>query len=588
MPNERIRALEQWTHADCQPDLTLLFDVPAGVSRARLDSRRSSPGARSTSSSGRRRRFSRACATPTSSAPPQLPQRIRVIDSTRPLEVVRAEVAAHLDGAGTCPHDERTARREAARPSLVAAVAVAGRRGALGARASARRWPHALLIHGPRGIGKHALALNFAQALLCESPRADGLACGECAGCRYAVAGQHPDLMRLELLVIDPEEDTLEVGGHHRASTAIRALTEFVQLTSHRQRAKVAVIAPAERMNAAAANALLKTLEEPPPGTYLILVSDRARARCRRRCARVAASSRRRCRHATEARAWLAAQGVAAPGLSRLPRRRARRCARSRMRRSGACRSERRAWLAALGAPERLSVPALAARIDAGGKDERRARLAHALEWLIAWTADLARVAAGDAVRLNPDAAAPLRAARDAGGARRVVSLSSVVAAAARDAGASAATAPRRRGDAAGLPGPVLTMAENKPISAVPGAAMAAAGARPGVLSLNIRERAALYAAYMPFLKGGGIFIPTSRQYQLGEEVFMLLSLMDDPNRIAVQGKVVWITPEGVQGNRTQGIGVQFTQDETGATARATIEQILGETLGSVRPTHTM
>jgi type IV pilus assembly protein PilZ len=64
--------------------------------------------------------------------------------------------------------------------------------------------------------------------------------------------------------------------------------------------------------------------------------------------------------------------------------------------------------------------------------------------------------------------------------------------------------------------------------------------ARPGVLSLNIREKAALYAAYMPYLKGGGIFIPTNRQYQLGEEVFMLLSLMDDPQRIAVQGKVVW------------------------------------------------
>ena len=112
--------------------------------------------------------------------------------------------------------------------------------------------------------------------------------------------------------------------------------------------------------------------------------------------------------------------------------------------------------------------------------------------------------------------------------------------------------------------------------------------ARPGVLSLNIRERAALYAAYMPFLKGGGIFIPTSREYKLGEEVFMLLALMDDPNRIAVQGKVVWITPEGVQGNRTQGIGVQFTQDETGAAARATIEKFLGETLASQRPTHTL
>ena len=111
---------------------------------------------------------------------------------------------------------------------------------------------------------------------------------------------------------------------------------------------------------------------------------------------------------------------------------------------------------------------------------------------------------------------------------------------------------------------------------------------RPGVLSLNIREKAALYAAYMPFLKGGGIFIPTNRQYQLGEEVFMLLSLMDDPQRIAVQGKVVWLTPEGVQGNRTQGIGVQFTNDETGASARAQIEKILGEMIASNRPTHTM
>ena len=121
-----------------------------------------------------------------------------------------------------------------------------------------------------------------------------------------------------------------------------------------------------------------------------------------------------------------------------------------------------------------------------------------------------------------------------------------------------------------------------------PPPAPVANAARPGVLSLNIREKAALYAAYMPFLKGGGIFIPPSRQYALGEEVFMLLSLMDDPNRLAVQGKVVWLTPEGVQGNRTQGIGVQFTLDDTGAAARATIEKILGETLASTRPTHTM
>ena len=132
-------------------------------------------------------------------------------------------------------------------------------------------------------------------------------------------------------------------------------------------------------------------------------------------------------------------------------------------------------------------------------------------------------------------------------------------------------------------------MADKKPVRPVADASLTSAGAaRPGVLSLNIRERAALYAAYMPVLNGGGIFIPTPRPYQLGEEVFMLLSLMDDPNRIAVQGTIVWITPEGVQGNRTQGIGVQFSQYETGAAAKSTIEKLLGQTMASSRPTHTM
>ena len=186
---------------------------------------------------------------------------------------------------------------------------------------------------------------------------------------------------------------------------------------------------------------------------------------------------------------------------------------------------------------------------------------------LIAWTADLARIAAGDAARQNPDAASAA-----AGASRRGWRPSRCFAIIGRCFSQRAMLAhplqPRLVAEAMllGLPGPVLNDG-GKPNRSVPCLAprWRRAGARPGVLSLNIRERAALYAAYMPFLKGGGIFIPTSRQYQLGEEVFMLLSLMDDPNRIAVQGKVVWITPEGVQGNRTQGIGVQFTQDETGA-----------------------
>lgn len=111
---------------------------------------------------------------------------------------------------------------------------------------------------------------------------------------------------------------------------------------------------------------------------------------------------------------------------------------------------------------------------------------------------------------------------------------------------------------------------------------------RPGVLSLKIRERTALYAAYMPWVVGGGIFIPTTRQYKLGDVVFMLLSLMDDPNRLAVQGKVVWITPAEVQGNRAQGIGVQFSNDEIGLSAKARIEAILGGLLAQQRATHTM
>lgn len=113
-------------------------------------------------------------------------------------------------------------------------------------------------------------------------------------------------------------------------------------------------------------------------------------------------------------------------------------------------------------------------------------------------------------------------------------------------------------------------------------------GARPGVLSLSIKEKSALYAAYMPFLKYGGIFIPTNKQYTLGDEVFMLLTLMNDPNKIPVAGKVVWITPGGAQGGKTQGIGVEFAANESGSAARNKIEGLLGGTMKSTRPTHTM
>ena len=110
--------------------------------------------------------------------------------------------------------------------------------------------------------------------------------------------------------------------------------------------------------------------------------------------------------------------------------------------------------------------------------------------------------------------------------------------------------------------------------------------ARNGILSLTIKDKAVLYAAYMPFIENGGLFIPTNKSYSLGDEVFMLLTLMDEPEKIPVAGKVVWITPKGAQGNRAAGIGVQFSAEDDSANSK--IENYLAGSLESDRPTHTM
>lgn len=112
--------------------------------------------------------------------------------------------------------------------------------------------------------------------------------------------------------------------------------------------------------------------------------------------------------------------------------------------------------------------------------------------------------------------------------------------------------------------------------------------ARPSVLSLNINSKSALYAAYMPLLRNGGIFIPTTRNYGMGDEVFMLLSLMEDPAKLPIAGTVVWITPVGAHNNKVQGIGVHFKNDESGMEARKRIEGLLGGVMQSGRPTHTV
>lgn len=112
--------------------------------------------------------------------------------------------------------------------------------------------------------------------------------------------------------------------------------------------------------------------------------------------------------------------------------------------------------------------------------------------------------------------------------------------------------------------------------------------ARPTVIQLTIKEKGALYAAYIPLFTEGGIFVPSSRQYTLGQDVYVLLTLPDDPQRYPIAGKVAWINPPGVAGARTQGIGVRFPADEKSRALKARIEEILGAHLASDRPTQTL
>lgn len=117
---------------------------------------------------------------------------------------------------------------------------------------------------------------------------------------------------------------------------------------------------------------------------------------------------------------------------------------------------------------------------------------------------------------------------------------------------------------------------------------MGATGARQGILSLAVKDKASLYNAYMSYVKNGGIFVPTTKRYFLGDEVFLLLTLPESSERLPVPGKVVWVTPAGAQGNRTAGIGVQFADTPEGDAVKGKIETLLAGTLNADKPTHTM
>ena len=111
---------------------------------------------------------------------------------------------------------------------------------------------------------------------------------------------------------------------------------------------------------------------------------------------------------------------------------------------------------------------------------------------------------------------------------------------------------------------------------------------RPSVIQLVFREKGALYAAYIPLFSEGGLFVPTTREYRLGEDIYLLLTLPDDPQRYPVAGRVSWLTPPNTSGGRTQGVGVRFPADEKTRLLRVRIEELLGTSLQSSKPTQTV
>ncbi|MBF8178926.1 DNA polymerase III subunit delta' [Herminiimonas contaminans] len=151
------------------------------------------------------------------------------------------------------------------------------------------RLPHAILFHGAEGIGKTAFAEAFAQSLLCETPGPDGHACGSCDACGWFVQYSHPDYRRVRPEILDDgdaaEGEDGEAADTKKAKTTkapskeikidqIRALGDFMNISTHRSGMRVIVLYPAEVLNTAAANSLLKMLEEPPPQTMFLLVSN--------------------------------------------------------------------------------------------------------------------------------------------------------------------------------------------------------------------------------------------------------------------------------------------------------------------------
>jgi DNA polymerase-3 subunit delta' len=262
-------------------------------------------------------------------------------------------------------------------------------------------WHHATLLNGQAGLGSRRLALHLAQGLLCHTPVAS-LACGKCDACRLFAAGAHPDFRLVER---EYDEKSARSSEPRRRDAIvvdqIRALIDgFVYLSAHLRIAKVVMIYRAEEMNPAAANALLKSLEEPPLDTFFVLVSHQPR--------RLAPTVISRCRllatprpAAADAAEWLRSQGAADPESLLAQAGGAPLNALTML--SAEYQAERRRFLQRLADPRRLSVIAMGAEIEGGARAARKERMQQWFDLLATWTYDLAAAANGVAPRYHPD-----------------------------------------------------------------------------------------------------------------------------------------------------------------------------------------
>ena len=259
----------------------------------------------------------------------------------------------------------------------------------------AERLPHALLFIGMGGIGKRTFVQAVAQGLLCERPTAPFRACGGCEACHWFATGNHPDFRLLQPEAAETTDDAEPADKKKKRDISVaqvRSLGDFIHISAHRNGPKVVMIHPAEAMNVNAANALLKSLEEPPPATHFLLVADRPHllpATVRSRCQKIALTPPT----PDESAQWLEKNGVSQPALALAQA-------------GGAPLLAAELDKPDYWASRQVFLDGLCAReIDPLALAERLADkpIPQLINWLQRWTYDLASLCSGQPLRYNPD-----------------------------------------------------------------------------------------------------------------------------------------------------------------------------------------